>query len=641
MDNLPDNTARADVCREKTIQILEALKEKGASFHLAGYAEGLERCRLKLQEDSYTVLVVGEAKRGKSSFINAIIGRDILPTDLDVATSQVFRVSQGERENYRLRFEDGSQRQIARTDLARFGSQLFADEPETARLRELIKWIEVEVPIRFLPRGVALLDTPGTGSLHARHSEITYRYANEADAVLFVLDSERPIVQEELDFLRVLLRVTKNIFFVQTKIDAFGQQVWKEIQRRNQEILKQAFGNELLDDRLWPISSVNLRKAGAAKTEDAADDYLTVSRHKELAAALHAFLSRAAGWSRTVEALLLAEQYHSSQREVLAAHLTTLVEESKQKRSQYQESLSQLKGEFDANWGERGMKRKEAIDQIRRLIGAAKISFRQALEPGSVIVMAQENRIDSLKSVRQANRLANELSGDLVAAITDKWQDVSAQVRARCLIIARSFLEDMEAVKISLDGAAEGLSPRSRPNAAFKHDWWLRIRGSRMDWMTAMALSVPVVFFFPALAPLAGAGVLWATVRSLVRGDMQVRNAQQELRRFLNQVLYEARRYFFEVDIQSGGSSRVDRIFDAIEKTIAEKVAGTAKQKLDATQAEITKLAKDNQLTDDQRKAKASKVRQQLAEWDALGLSIAEIAAELKELDKSVAVPAG
>jgi adenosyl cobinamide kinase/adenosyl cobinamide phosphate guanylyltransferase len=43
------------------------------------------------------VPVVGEAKGGKSTFANAPIGRDLLPTDVDVATSQVFGIRFPER----------------------------------------------------------------------------------------------------------------------------------------------------------------------------------------------------------------------------------------------------------------------------------------------------------------------------------------------------------------------------------------------------------------------------------------------------------------------------------------------------------------------------------------------------------------
>jgi hypothetical protein len=51
-----------------------------------------EQCRAlstKLAEDRFTLAVVGQFKRGKSSLMNAIIGREILPTGVLPLTSAV------------------------------------------------------------------------------------------------------------------------------------------------------------------------------------------------------------------------------------------------------------------------------------------------------------------------------------------------------------------------------------------------------------------------------------------------------------------------------------------------------------------------------------------------------------------------
>jgi septin family protein len=45
-------------------------------FELADPPPALEWYRGKLRENAYKVLVVGEAKRGKNTFVNALIGRD-------------------------------------------------------------------------------------------------------------------------------------------------------------------------------------------------------------------------------------------------------------------------------------------------------------------------------------------------------------------------------------------------------------------------------------------------------------------------------------------------------------------------------------------------------------------------------------
>jgi predicted GTPase len=644
MDRLNKVHERAETARRKAIKVLERLAEKGVRFDLPAPQPALEQCRIKMAENRYKVLVVGEAKRGKSSFINAIIGRDILPTEQQIATSQVFCVSQAERESYRLRFEDGSEKPITLADLPRYGSQEFADEQGEPQLSETIKWIEVEVPVRFLPKGLALLDTPGTGSMYVRHAQITHRYAREADAIIFVLDSEKPIIQEELDFLNMILGVTRSVFFIQTKIDAFSKDTWQEIQRRNQEVLRQKFADRLPDNRVWPISNLNLRKAAMTESEQDADDYIMVSRHKELAAALHAFLARVVGWSRTVDAMLLAEQYHSSSRKILSTRSANLSEESKKKRADFQKMQMQRNQQFDADWGERGQKRKEAMDRIRKVITAAKINFRQAMEPGSEIIMALESKIDQLKSIRKANHLPEMISSEFTSKISEEWQQICDQVKDQCLQVLSAFIEDAEAVQKGIDPKVAGPAGVNRSRGRFKNDWWARVKTARMDFFTASGLGAGILFFVPTvtigLSLALMAGILLATARGLFKGgEVQVRNAQQELRKYLNQVVQQVRRHFFEVNIKSSYSNRVDEYFDDLEKNLSERIHAIAKLKLEESQAEIARLSKEDQLNEEERKAKAAQSREQLAEWDALGLSIREVISELKELDKSMAVP--
>src|SRR5271167_4506995 len=135
--NIPQ---RAEAVRQQTLTILKSLREKGKAFGLPEPPAGLEQYQRKLEDNTYQVLVVGEAKRGKSTFVNALIGRDILPTDVDIATSQVFRVCPAESEAYRLRFEDDSQQEISVADLPRYGSQVVQDADGVPQLDAIIRW---------------------------------------------------------------------------------------------------------------------------------------------------------------------------------------------------------------------------------------------------------------------------------------------------------------------------------------------------------------------------------------------------------------------------------------------------------------------------------------------------------------------
>ena len=117
------------------------------------------------------MLVAGEAKRGKSTFINALIGRPLLPTAVDIATSQVFRVAAADEPAYHLRFEDESRRAIDAANLARYGAHAAAGASEAPPLEQRLRWIEVDMPIRFLPPGYSCSIRPAS----ARSWPITRR----------------------------------------------------------------------------------------------------------------------------------------------------------------------------------------------------------------------------------------------------------------------------------------------------------------------------------------------------------------------------------------------------------------------------------------------------------------------------------
>jgi hypothetical protein len=113
-----DQPTTADALRVEAVNLLNRLQERASEYELP-LPYGFDDARSRLDREVYGVVVVGEAKRGKSTLINALLGDDLLPTDVDVATCQVFLVRHAAEEAFRLRMEDGTARQIGRADLAR------------------------------------------------------------------------------------------------------------------------------------------------------------------------------------------------------------------------------------------------------------------------------------------------------------------------------------------------------------------------------------------------------------------------------------------------------------------------------------------------------------------------------------------
>ncbi len=639
-------TGQIEGIRQKTIAVLDELMANAAEFELADPPAAFERYRGKLRENAYEVLVVGEAKRGKSTFVNALIGRDILPTDVDVATSQVFNVRPSEREAYRLRYEDGSAREILLEDLPRYGSQIMLDAGIVPTADQIIRWVEVDMPIQFLPKGVSILDTPGLGALYAGHARITHRFVPEADAVIFVLESGQPVIEDDLKFIEEILTVTRNIFFVQTKIDQYTKEDWQSIQLRNQEILAERFKDRLADTRVWPISSTNLRKAASAE-QKTQQIYLVVSRYKELEAALQAFLARASGWGRTAEAIAMVAKYQATSRKALAGRLVGLTTESKQKQAELQRIAVEGKRQFDSEWGIQGQKYRELRESLQRAIQVGKQSFANTMQPGSDIELAQKAKIDEVSSLKEANRVAEEMPGEIFTAALNNWARVCDEVQQRCVVLLGPFAEAIDTIGAPVDPELSGYPADGDAEDRFKRDYFTMLRSAAgggmmvmgVTGMAAMIVPVTAMATFTAVMPWVAVPALVAlaagSVKSALGGELKA--AQQQLKVQLAEQLQKVRRHFFDVDLAAASYSRVDEYFLTLDRTVNEHVRGLVEKKSKESQAEIARLKEAIQLGDRERESQTKEVQEQLAKWDNMGKSIEAVIAQLKTLQRPAA----
>jgi hypothetical protein len=165
----------------------------------------------------FRIVVMGEIKKGKSSFINALTGTEnLVPVHSNVATSTVFKIHYGPEVRYTVYFEKDSGREkqvIPAGEVNDYGTE--AGNPDN---HKRVEYIRVESPAPILQNGLVIVDTPGVGGLFRKHREITFRHAPDADAVFFITESDRaPIGGEEVLFLKELRRITPHITFVQTK----------------------------------------------------------------------------------------------------------------------------------------------------------------------------------------------------------------------------------------------------------------------------------------------------------------------------------------------------------------------------------------------------------------------------------------
>ena len=200
--------------------ILEYVKETqelmATSEILGAQTARAAALREKLEDQSITVSVIGQFKRGKSCLVNALLGEDILPTGIVPITSAATKIRYGE-PSCSVRFFNGVVKQVDEQELSRY-----INEQENPGNALGVDCVDMTALSDFLKDGMTLVDTPGIGSYHKNNTDAAYAFIRESDAVIFMLSVDSPINEIEIDILRNTKEYAAKFFFAVNKIDTIG-----------------------------------------------------------------------------------------------------------------------------------------------------------------------------------------------------------------------------------------------------------------------------------------------------------------------------------------------------------------------------------------------------------------------------------
>lgn len=273
--------------RTQLIGNIEHLREISSRRDNEKIVDNLNEIREKLIENRFHLVVLGQFKRGKSTFINSIIGDKILPTSVIPLTSIVTILKFGQHEEAEVIFEEGTRRVITRDELTDYVTE--RGNPKNIKK---VSQVEIAFPSAFLKDGVFIIDTPGVGSTFENNTEMTYNYLPKVDAALFLLAVDPPISQSEIMFLHDVRKYVEKIFFIQNKIDYLTPE-----ERRESMIFSKKVIEEALDIEGIHIHPLSAKMALEAKNKQD-EALLKESRLIEFDQVLGDFLLNAKG--RTV-----------------------------------------------------------------------------------------------------------------------------------------------------------------------------------------------------------------------------------------------------------------------------------------------------------------------------------------------------
>jgi small GTP-binding protein len=190
-------TERQDQLLEELRAVLQRLAEAferfGADVDPADQRT-LRETLLHLEE-LFLIVVAGEFNSGKSSFLNALLGEQVLPEGVTPTTDAITLLQHGDETTSQIR---------------------------SGGLRV------TTYPAEVL-RQLTIVDTPGTNAVIRQHEQLTREFIPRADLVLFTTSADRPFTESERGFLELIKEWGKKIVIVLNKVDILNPQEREQV----------------------------------------------------------------------------------------------------------------------------------------------------------------------------------------------------------------------------------------------------------------------------------------------------------------------------------------------------------------------------------------------------------------------------
>ncbi|MCK7491309.1 MAG: dynamin family protein [Comamonadaceae bacterium] len=149
-------------------------------FHIVSLHRQIQVCESLLEKTHLIdVAILGQFKAGKSSFINSLVGREILPVGVIPVTTVITRLQYGPQERSIITYIDGTRAEIGIEELGEFISE--AQNPSNSKNVDIV---DIELPALEAYPGLRLVDTPGLGSVFTYHKEVSENWLPEVGAAV-------------------------------------------------------------------------------------------------------------------------------------------------------------------------------------------------------------------------------------------------------------------------------------------------------------------------------------------------------------------------------------------------------------------------------------------------------------------------
>lgn len=299
--------------QKELAEVLKGASEVTSRLNMSKEKE-LEELSKKVQSDTFKIMVTGTFKNGKSTFINALMGEEILPAYSWPCTAVINEVKYGTEKRAIIYFReklpeplpdklaDKAVRhmekykgrkipplEIPYDEIADYVVIPMGVDEKQMKLQSPYEKVELFYPLEILKNGVEVIDSPGLNEDETR-TKVTMDYLKKVDAILYVLNANAICAGDEMKFVRNDLydREIEDVFFVVNRFDQIIPREQPQIRQYAEIKLKEIYPQP----ELFCLSAMNalvgrldkddslLEKSGIIPLEKRLMEFLTKDKGK-------------------------------------------------------------------------------------------------------------------------------------------------------------------------------------------------------------------------------------------------------------------------------------------------------------------------------------------------------------------------
>ena len=384
----------------------------------------------KQNDNLLNISVIGEFSTGKSSFINALVGYELLAVNVIQGTTVAITIIEYSEE-FSITLTDflGKSLKIIFKSIDSLRQQLHIYTTDAAYAKK-IDYVTVTLPSDILKNGYRIIDTPGTNSLELWHEEVTCRAIRElSDLSIILTDATRPMPATLMSFLdNTLGDSVESCAFVANKIDQVREKERDGIIKFIGKKICQSFDIE--DPMVLPFSSVALTNSFTKETVsvDSGSFLLTTSSLERLLS----YTAKQRLRAQAQKILHLVDDIYS-----------TLDNNIKSIAAQYQQELQMLERSRQTDF-KPFISRQIYLRQKSFMAGAQDYKYKVESVCESLASKAKDRIEIKIQNCSTLDGLSNYIKGSLSKDIKDEGRSIISGTEAQFKKLRTLFNKELK-----------------------------------------------------------------------------------------------------------------------------------------------------------------------------------------------------